>query len=211
VNVVLFGATGNIGRSIATELLARGHQVTGVSRRGVLPIDGVTAVAGDASDAATVSRLVAGADAVISAVGPNHDGSESKQLLLEAAHGLIDGARAAGVHRLITVGGAGSLELASGVRLIDTPTFPEAYKANAAVAVEVLEVFRGVTDLDWTYVSPAAEIAAGPRTGAFRLGGDQLLVDSDGHSTISFDDFAIGIVDQLENPTAIRKRITLAY
>jgi putative NADH-flavin reductase len=211
VNVVLFGASGNIGASIAAELLSRGHQVTGVSRRGSTPVVGVTAVAGDATDAAAVAALVAGADAVISAVGPNHDGSESVDMLVTAAHALIEGLRTAGVQRLITVGGAGSLEVAPGLRLVDSPGFPEAYKANALKAADVLEIYRGVTDLYWTYVSPAAEIGPGPRTRDFRVGGDQLLVDPAGNSHISIDDFAIGIVDQLDHPTAIRKRITLAY
>jgi putative NADH-flavin reductase len=211
VNVVLFGASGAVGRQIAAELVSHGHQVTAVSRGGVTPVDGVTSVAGDASDAAAVADLVRGSDAVISAVGPGHGGREDAETVVTTTNALIAGLRAAGVARLIVVGGAGSLETAPGVRHVDDPGFPEMYKAIALAHGDALAIYRGVTDLDWTYISPAAVIGPGPRTRVFRIGGEQLLTDSGGKSFISYDDFAVGLVEQLEHPSSIRKRITLAY
>jgi putative NADH-flavin reductase len=148
---------------------------------------------------------------VISAVGPGHGGREDAETVVTTTNALIAGLRAAGVARLIVVGGAGSLETAPGVRHVDDPGFPEMYKAIALAHGDALAIYRGVTDLDWTYISPAAVIGPGPRTRVFRIGGEQLLTDSGGKSFISYDDFAVGLVEQLEHPSAIRKRITLAY
>ncbi|MET0617193.1 MAG: NAD(P)-dependent oxidoreductase, partial [Luteibacter sp.] len=110
------------------------------------------------------------------------------------------------------VGGAGSLETAPGVRVIDDPHFPEAWKASANAQIEALKVFRAsAAVVDWTYISPAAEIAPGERKGAVRVGGDQLLVDAEGHSRISTADFAIGVLDRIEQGDAVKKRVTFAY
>ena len=162
MDVVVFGATGKIGRAIVAELVARDHQVTGVTRSGAseeLP-SGVDLRAGDVTDAVSVAAAAHGRDAVISAIGPAFGSGES-QPFLAAAHGLVEGVRLAGVARLLVVGGAGSLEVAPGVQAVDTPDFPEAYKPNALAQREALEFYRTVDDLDWTYISPAAEI--GPR------------------------------------------------
>jgi uncharacterized protein len=211
VRIVLFGASGAIGSAIAAELLSRGHEVTGVSRSGISLIDGVTAVAGDASDPARVAELAAGADAVITATGPRHDGSESAGTLAATTRAVIEGTRRAGVRRLIAVGGAGSLLEADGRRHVDNPHFPDAVKPVALAHAAVLDTYRAVTDLDWTYVSPAASIEPGERTGTYRTGGDQLLADASGVSRITIPDFAAGLVDELEKADAIRRRITIAY
>jgi putative NADH-flavin reductase len=213
MKVLLFGAGGHIGQAIAAELLGRGHTVTGVTRSGKsdLAAQGLSTVAGDATDPAEVAALAPGHDAIVTAVGPSHSGSDDPKLVVRAAEGLVDGARRSGIRRLVVVGGAGSLEAAPGVLVLDTPDFPEAWKPVAAAHRDALEFYRGVDDLDWTFISPAAIIGPGDRTGSFRVGGDQLLVDSDGNSRISYDDYAIGLVDELERGIAIRRRITLGY
>ncbi|MEU4700063.1 NAD(P)-dependent oxidoreductase [Nonomuraea dietziae] len=201
MKILLFGATGMIGQRIAAELGNRGHQVTGMSRSG--PVKGDVAQAGE---------LARGYDVVVSAIAPPRDGSEPEAPFLAANRALIDGVRAAGVRRLITVGGAGGLEVAPGVSLVDTPGFPEIYKKESLAARAVYEqLYRNVDDLDWTYVAPAAEIAPGDRTGVFRLGGDQLLTDADGRSFITAEDFAVAIADEVESGEHPRRRITVAY
>ena len=208
--VVVFGATGSIGRAIVAELVRRGHQVTGVSRRGAGSVAGVTPAAGDASSAADVARLAAGADVVISATGPARDGSDPAGIQEGVARSLVEGLRAAGVGRLIVVGGAGSLRQGGG-RHVDSPGFPDAWKPAALDAVRARDFYLTVRDIDWLYVSPAAVIEPGERTGTFRVGRDELLTDAAGASRISIDDYAMGLVDQLEQPAAHRAQLTLAY
>jgi len=173
----------------------------------------VRALTGDAADPASVARLARGQDAVASATGPRRDGSEDpEENVGRAARGLAEGLRRAGVPRLVVVGGAGSLEITPGLRLMDTPDYPPAWKPTALAHARALdEVYRGLDDLDWTYVSPAAAIGPGDRTGEFRVGGDQLLTDEAGQSRISIPDFAIAVADELEDGEAFRRRITVAY
>jgi putative NADH-flavin reductase len=214
MKVIVFGAAGAIGRAITTELLARGHTAIAATRSGS-PVAGlvVRAVTGDASDPGSVARLAAGHDAVASATGPRRDTAEDPEdSLLGAARGLSEGLRRAGVRRLMVVGGAGSLRIAPGQRLLDSPDFPAAWKATALAHARALdEVYRGLDDLDWTYVSPARGTGPGERTGEFRVGGDELLVDDAGRSRISIPDFAIAFADELEDGTAFGRRITVAY
>lgn len=149
---------------------------------------------------------------MISAVSPPRDGSDPSAPLLETYRSLIEGLRTAGGPRLVVVGGAGSLRTTSGVDRVDTADFPAVYKAESLAQREVLRLLRAeVSDLDWTYVSPADEIAPGDRTAQFRLGGDELLVDANGRSFISAEDYAVALVDELEKNQAIRRRITVAY
>jgi uncharacterized protein len=212
MRVLLFGASGAIGTAIAGELVGRGHEVVAASRSGSASEDlGLPAVSADATDAASVAAAASGVDAIVSAIGPKHDGTDSVDLLVHGARGLVEGARRAGVRRVIVVGGAGSLEVAPSVRIVDTPDFPAGWKAVALAHADALEVFREVDDLDWTYVSPAALIEPGERSGSYRRGGDQLLVDDAGTSRITHPDFAIAIADELEQGSAIRQRITFAH
>jgi len=212
MRVLVFGAAGNIGRAITAELLARGHAVTAATRSAEqLESLGVPVATGDAADPATVARLAQGQDAVVAAIGPKPGAPVPQDAFSGPAHGLIDGLREAGVRRLLVLGGAGSLEAAPGQRVVDGPDFPDAWKPNALGQAGALDIYRGVADLDWTYISPAAIIAPGERTGKFRVGGDQLLVDGSGESRISIPDYAVALVDELENGEAIRRRITVAY
>jgi putative NADH-flavin reductase len=208
MKIALFG-TGMIGSRIAREALRRGHQVTVVARTpGKLPKDlAVREVQGDARDVDSIVQAVRGHDAVISAVGA---GTGEQSGLLQANEALIRGVKQAGVPRLLVVGGAGSLEVKPGLQLVDLPDFPEAYKAPALAHREVLNLYRKA-DLDWTYLSPAALITPGERTGKFRLGGDQLVADAKGESRISAEDYAVAMLDELEQPRHIRKRFTLGY
>ncbi|MEV0378742.1 NAD(P)-dependent oxidoreductase [Nonomuraea sp. NPDC050643] len=201
MKILLFGATGMVGQRIAAELSSRGHDVTGVSRRG-------GPVKGDVRDTATLAE---GHDVVISAIAPPRDGTEPEGPFLDANRALVEGVRAAGVRRLIVVGGAGSLEVAPGLDLVDTPDFPEIYKKESLAGRSALRLYREVEDLDWTFVSPAAEIAPGERTGVFRVGGDTLLADSEGRSFITAEDYAVAIADEVEKGAHPRQRITVAY
>ncbi|MGW1157429.1 NAD(P)-dependent oxidoreductase [Streptomyces sp. NPDC002513] len=211
MRIVLFGATGMVGGRIATEATQRGHRVTAVSRSGQSPVPGVTAAAADASDPGKVASLVAGADAVASACAPPRDGPEPLEPFLALNRALVRGLRDAGVRRFVVVGGAGSLEVAPGEELCDQPDFPEAVRPEALAHRAALEYFRTLDDLDWTYVSPAAEIAPGERTGRFRVGGDTLLTDADGMSRISAEDYAVAFVDELERGAHPRARMSVAY
>jgi uncharacterized protein len=203
MKVVLFGASGMIGSRILQELVDRGHDVTAVVRTPEkITAAGVRALEGDVTDESTVASTIKGADAVISAYAPPPGHEEA---IVKATQSLVAGLNQAGVKRLLFVGGAGSLEVAPGVRLADAPNFPEAFKAIALAHCDVL------SDLDWTYLSPAAFIQPGERTGKFRLGGTRLVTDEKGDSRISAEDYAIALVDELENPTHVRQQFTLAY
>jgi putative NADH-flavin reductase len=208
MNVVLYGASGMIGSRILQELLSRGHKVTAVVRnpdKVVTP--GVKALKGDITDPASVAATAQGAEAAISAFAPPHTQVET---LLTATRSLLAGLATAGVTRLIMVGGAGSLEVAPGVQLVDTPDFPEAWKGIATAHRDVLPILKEAS-LDWSYQSPAALIAPGERTGKFRVGGKQLLTDANGESRISAEDFAVALVDELESPKHLRQQFTAAY
>ncbi|MEU8117112.1 NAD(P)H-binding protein [Spirillospora sp. NPDC049024] len=207
MRILLIGATGMVGRRIAAEARGRGHEVTGVTRGGS---EGTARA--EASDAAAIARLAEGHDAVVLSVPPPRDGSETEGPLLAVTRGVLDALRRAGLRRLVVVGGAGSLEVAPGVRLVDTPEFPALYKNEALAAAAQLGAIRAEAgDLDWTFISPAAVIAPGERTGVFRLGGDRLLTDAGGDSRISAEDYAVALVDELEKGNAVQRRITVAY
>jgi len=197
MKIVLFGPTGMIGSRIAAELSRRGHEVVGVSR----------STGTDITDPAQVAAATEGADAVVCAISAR----EAEYTLSDVARSLLDGVRRSGVRRVVIVGGAASLQVAGGGRLLDTPDFPEAWKAEAAQGAEALEIYRAVDDLDWTYVSPAAFIHPGERTGSYRLGGEQLITDDSGRSEISAEDYAIAIADLLERGEHPRERVGVAW
>jgi len=202
MKVAVLGASGRAGSEIVKELAARGHEVLAVARgAAALPAGpGITARAGDASDPAALASLIAGNDAVISAL--HFD---------VPAETLLAAVRQAGVPRLLVTGGAASLEVAPGKRLIDQPEFPAEWKAPAMGGIVFLDALRKEQEVDWTFFSPAAFIFEGPRLEHFRLGGDQLVTDDAGESKISFADYAIAMVDELEQHRHSRGRFTAAY
>ncbi|WP_107675738.1 NAD(P)-dependent oxidoreductase [Agrobacterium sp. LAD9] len=201
-NIALIGASGNAGSRILKELSDRGHKVTAIARspEKIASLPNVVAKQGDVFDQAGLSELLKGHDAVISAV---HFTASDPLTLIEAV-------RASGVPRYLVVGGAGSLEIAPGQRVVDLPDFPAAYKAEATKGAEFLDRLRGEKQLDWTFLSPSAEFVPGERTGKFRIGKDELLSNAEG-SRISFEDYAIAIVDEIEKPQHSRQRFTVGY
>ena len=209
MKVVLFGASGMIGSRVLNELVRRGHTVTAVVRHPekVQPANGVKVVQGDITSHADVAEAAQGADAAISAYSPPRTNPET---IVDATRSLLSGLADVGVTRVIVVGGAGSLEVAPGVQLVDTPSFPPVWMAIALAHRDVLPVLKE-SDLDWTCFSPAALIEPGERTGKFRLGGTRLLANDRGESAISAEDYAVALVDELENPRHIRQQFTAAY
>ena len=209
MNIALFGATGMIGTPLLGELVSRGHLVTAVVRNPgkIEAHENVTVTSGDIFDAKSVAESVGGADLAISAYGP---GPANPDLLLNATRALIAGVEASGVKRLIMVGGAGSLEVAPGVQLVDTPDFPAEWKGIALAHRDALNLLKQ-SSLDWTSASPAAYIHPGDRTGKFRLGTDQLVVNEKGASEISAEDFSIALADEAEKGEYIRRRFTAGW
>jgi putative NADH-flavin reductase len=210
MKVILYGATGMIGSRILRELSSRGHQVIAVARdTGKIPaLPGVTAKAGDIFATEDVAANVKGSDAVVCAYSPGYQSVGDK--LHKAFASIVRALDTVGVKRLIVVGGAGSLEIAPGLQLVDAPNFPAEWKEIALAHRDALEAVKN-SDLDWTSLSPSALIAPGERTGEFRVGKNSLLSDSKGESRISAEDYAIALVDELESPKHIRQRFTAGY
>ncbi|MDE8650584.1 NAD(P)-dependent oxidoreductase [Novosphingobium album (ex Liu et al. 2023)] len=202
MKVALIGATGRVGSRLTTELVSRGHVVTGiVMHPPVNAPDTITIVQANAADANALAPLLVGHDAVISAA----------RFVTSDADALIAAVTMAQVKRLLVVGGAGSLEVAPGTALLDSDGFPEAFRTEAQAGARFLQRLRSERDVDWTFLSPSAEFASGARTGHFRLGRNDLLIDANGKSHISMEDFAIAMVDELEKPSHSRQRFTVGY
>lgn len=201
--IAIIGATGRAGSQLLKEALRRGHSVVAIARdpSSLQGREGVTLKALDARDSAALQAAVTGVDAVLSAA---HFSTLEPQAIIEPVKG-------AGVKRLLVVGGAGSLLLPSGQRVIDSPDFPEAYKAEASAGVRFLDTLRQEPTLDWTFLSPSAEFVEGERSGRYTLGKDHLLIGADGKSWISFADYAIALIDELEKPAHTRQRFTVGY
>ena len=203
MKVALIGATGRIGSKITAELLRRGHSVSAIARNPEkAPSDAnVTAVKGDLADPAGVAASVRGHDAVISSA-PFNPGISAK---------VLEAVRKSGVKRYIAVGGAGSLKSADGKLVMDNPQIPAEWLPSIKEGAELLKLLRASPELEWTFFSPAVFIGPGERTGKFRLGGDEVVAAADGKSSISYDDYAIALVDELERPQHVRARFTIGY
>ena len=203
MKIAVVGASGKAGSRITAELARRGHAVTAIARNPekIAVQANVTAKKGDVLDQAGLAQLLAGHDAAISSV--HFLDSDPAKLI-----GAVSDSK---VGRYVVVGGAGSLEVAPGVRLVTTPGFPAQYKAEAEQGAAFLDLLRTEKQLNWTFLSPSALFTAGVRTGKFRLGTDQLLTASDGKSWISFEDFAVALADEIERPAHIRQRFTVGY
>ena len=214
MRVFVTGATGFVGSAVLNELLQRGHRVTVLARNPakLAAREGLTVVAADAQDAAQVAKAAAGHDAVVSAYNPGWENPNIHDEFLKGTRAIIDGTKAAGVRRFLMVGGAGSLFVAPGVQLVDTPQFPADWKQGALAAREMLNRLRaGDSGLDWTFLSPSAEFVEGERSGHYTLGKDHLLIGADGKSWITFADYAIAMLDELEKPAHSRARFTVGY
>jgi uncharacterized protein len=212
MKVVLYGATGMIGSRIMKELLSRGHAVTAVLRdpSKLQPQANLSIQQGDVLDADRIAKLAWGAEVIVSSFGPQGPDPAQASQLLAVARALIAGAHRAGSPRIIVVGGAGSLEIAPGLQLVDSPTFPEAYKPVALAHRDAFHILRE-SDVNWTYFSPAATIQPGQRTGKFRLGLNALISDGKGNSSISAEDYAAALVDEVEQARHTKQRFTIGY
>ena len=213
MKIAIVGANGKIGSRISAEAIGRGHSVTGIARNPEAGIknENIKWIKADALDSDLLASAIKGHDALISAFGIDWSRPETYPLFVDVSISEIAASKKAGINRMIVVGGAGSLEVAPGKQLVDTPQFPEEWRAGANEQRKSLEVFRKENDLDWTFFSPAIIIEPGPRTGRFRLGKDNPVFDEKGNSIISYDDYAIALIDELEKPQFIRQRFTIGY
>lgn len=212
MKVAIIGATGFVGSALLKEAVARGHEVTAlVSDPSKVPASShVRAVPGDVLVQAELAGKLKGHDAVISAFS-GHAQTDVLGYYLKGIRSIVAAVKQADVPRLLLVGGAGGLEVAPGVQLIDTPEFPAEWKGTAEGARQALDLLRQERDLDWTVLAPSAHLEPGERTGAFRLGTDALLVDAEGQSRVSLADYAAAMIDELEQPAHSRTRFTVGY
>ena len=203
MNVALIGADGKVGTRVLAELIRRDHIVTAIVRHPerVAVNSQVTIKQADANDSEKISELFKGQDAIISTL-------TYKDIRLPD---FVAAIRRSGVPRLLVVGNAGSLEAKPGILVVDSPHFPPEHTAQAIAHGELLKLLRAEPTLNWTVLSPPLRFEAGERTGRFRLGKDQLLIDDNGQSKISFEDLAVALVNELENPLHPRQRFTIAY
>jgi len=213
MRVAIIGASGQIGAFIRDEALARGHQVTAIVRHPekiTVRDPRLTVVKADILKD-KVDGLVKGHDAVVSAYNPGWSNPDIYNEQIKGAKAIISGVKKSGIKRLLVVGGAGTLEVAPGVQLIDTVNFPKLVKDGVLATRETLYMLRKEKELEWTFLSPPSSIAPGERTGHYRVGKDQLLKNKEGESKISTQDYAIAMLDELEHPQHIRERFTVAY
>lgn len=161
-------------------------------------------------DTAALTSVLAGHVAVISAFS-GHSQAQIREHYVRGVQSIIAAVKQARAPRLLVVGGAGSLDVAPGVQLVDTPHFPPQWKQTAEGARDALRLLRKEPELDWTMLSPSALLERGIRTGKFRLGTDQLLADAAGESYISLEDYAVAMLDEFERPTHSRQRFTVGY
>jgi uncharacterized protein len=216
MNVILYAATGQAGRCILDELVSRGHQVTAVARNPDKLPENVKRVRDDLSSVDRIAEIISGADAVVSAYGPPRDDprftstTSYTDQLVSVTERLIAAVRKVGGSRLIVVGGCGSLEFSPGVTVLESGHWPEQLVPIATSHMKALAALRA-SDINWTYFSPPMLIEPGVRTGKFRLGGDSLITDEQGKSRVSFEDYAVALVDELEKPAHERSRFTIGY
>lgn len=212
MKIAIIGATGYVGSALLKEAAARGHDITAlVSRPDRVPVsDRVRAEQADVMAQDGLAGQLKGHDAVISAFS-GHAQADVYGYYMNGIRSIISATKEADVPRLLVVGGAGGLEVAPGVQLIDTPAFPAQWKATAEGARQAVALLRDEQELNWTVLAPSAHLEPSARTGRFRTGKDQLLVDEAGKSHISVEDYAVAMLDELERPAHPRSRFTVGY
>ncbi|MGZ8393999.1 MAG: NAD(P)-dependent oxidoreductase [Nitrospira sp.] len=213
MNIVLIGASGYVGSAILKEALDRGHHVTAVARdpEKLTPHPNLQPRKADIYQEGEVAKVVAGHEAVINAFNPGWRNPDMYNQQIKGTRAIINGVKQAGLTRLLFVGGAGSLEVQPGVQALDLPEFPKEYKQGALATREALAHLRQETNLDWSYLSPSADLFPGSRTGHFRVETDHMLKDANGASRISVQDYAMAMIDELEKPAHVRRRFTVGY
>jgi len=214
MKITVIGATGFVGQEIVKEALLRGHQVVAVSRSAnkLAAEPGLTHAQGDIHDDAWLSAVLKDQDAVISAYNPGWAESDLYDKFTRGSQQILKAVKQSEVKRLLVVGGAGSLQVAPGVELVDTDAFPSDIKPGALGARALRNQLQAEEQaLDWTYLSPAALLEPGPRTGTFRLGTTTLLMNGEQPASISVADLAVAILDEIEKPQFIRQQFTAAW
>ncbi len=209
MKVALYGSTGKAGSRILKELVSRGHRVTAIARdpAKLEGIAGITSKKDDLSDVNRTTEAIRGVDAVISAYGPPQDKTDE---IVEVTQRQVEAVKRAGNPRLLVVGGAGGLNVAPGVTLLESGYLPDAYKPIAKSHGRALKVLEA-SEIDWTYLAPAAYFEPGERTGKFRVGKDELIANEKQESRISMEDYAIALVNELEKPAHRKQRFSVGY
>lgn len=214
-NVTLIGASGFVGTAILNELLSRGHKVTAVVRNPKkinVTNSNLEIVKTDVSDTNVMVEICKGKDAIISAYNPGWANPDIYEETLRNYPLILEAAKRSGAKRLLCVGGAGTLFCAPGLRVVDSGAIPDAIMGGVKSLGEFyLNTLMNEKDIDWIFFSPAGTLEPGKRTGKFRLGKDDLIVDENGNSHISVEDYAVAMVDELENPKRHYERFTIGY
>lgn len=211
MKVVLFGAGGRVGKVLRNELLSRGHSIRLAYHQSAPmtpPMANETSIALDISSAPDIAAAVSGQDAAINAVGPGR--TKDPSIIERAASALCEGLVMGGLRRLIIVGGAGTLELRPNIMRLDDPSYPAQFRQSGETQKAALAAYRA-SDLDWTYISPPIMFHPGERTGQYRIGNNAVIFDKAGKSHISFEDYSMALVDEMERGTHLKQRITFAY
>ena len=217
MKIALIGASGLVGSAVLQEATTRGHEVTAIARdtqKIAVENNKVKIVKADATNIEATAQVIKDHDAVISAFNAGWTNPNLYDDFLNGSRNIQQAVKQSGVKRFLVVLGAGSLHVQPGVQLVDTPQFPEEYKPGASAARDYLNELKEETELDWTALSPAIEFHPGvphERKGKYRVGTDEPVFDANGKSTISAEDLAVAIIDELENPKYIKQRFTVAY
>lgn len=217
MKIAIIGATGFVGSEVLKEALDRGHEVTAIARNTEkisAEMDFLKTAAVDVNQKKDLAEVLKGNEVVISTFNPGWTNSNIYEDYLEGAQAIQEAVKASEVKRLIVVGGAGSLFLNERTRVIDSPNFPEEIKPGALAACEYLEILKSEDELDWTFFSPAIEMAPGKpqeRKNTYRKGFDKPVFDEQGKSDLSVQDTAVVLVDEAENAAHIKQRFTAAY
>lgn len=214
-NVLLIGATGFVGSAVLNELVSRGHKVTAVARNveKVAKSELVDVVKEDVANVDAIAKLAEGKDAIISAYNPGWTNSDIATLISENYPKILSAAKKSGVERLLIVGGAGTLFCAPGLRVVDSGAIPEEIMGGVRPLGDFyLNTLMNENDIDWVFFSPAGVFdQQGKKTGNYRLGKDDLIVDAEGNSHISVQDYADAMVNELEKPAHHKERFTIGY
>jgi putative NADH-flavin reductase len=216
MKVALIGASGFVGKAVVNELISRGHQVTAIVRNpeNIPQTENVTSIKANVLNANETAEAVKGHDAVISAYNAGWTNPNLYDEFLQGSKAIQEEVKKSGVKRLLVMGGAASLYVADGLQVLDTPQFPQEFKAGASAARDYLNDLKEEKELDWTFLSPAIEMhqgTSGERKGTYRKGLEQPVFDENNRSIISVEDTAVAIVDELEHPKHNRQRFTVAY
>ena len=212
MTIALIGA-GFVGSQILKEALYREYAVTVIVRHPekVPAQNNLTVKKGDVFDVAGLATLLKGHEAVINAFNPGAGQKKAYGLMYQGTLNIMTAAKMAGVKRILIVGGAGSLEVSPNLQLVDTPDFPKEWFNLASGLRDALKEIKKEVVLDWSFLSPSALLQPGEKTNKYRIGSDQLLVDANGVSRISVEDFANALLDELDRPMHVRKRFTVGY